>query len=97
MMTDEDDCFAVFPYNLSFYLDPGDLPPPLNNLDLVLDAIDEWLQYFPEAKPQAHGGNLYTLVLVGFGKLFPKVMKAMAPWFHRKNLVSGILHYNLKN
>jgi len=29
-------------------------------------------------------GNLYTLVLVSFGKTFPKVMESLAPWFWKK-------------
>jgi len=49
----------------------------------VPDDIDEWRQYFPDAKPWVRGGNLYTLVLVGFGKPFAKVMKSMAPWFRK--------------
>jgi len=83
-MTNEDDKFAVLPYHLSSYQDTDDLPPPIDDPDLVLDDIDEWRQYFPDAKPRARGGDLYTLVLVGFGKPFAKVMKSMAPWFRKK-------------
>jgi len=80
-MTEEDDQFAVFPYHLSSYKELNDLPLHINDLDLVPDDIDKWCQYFPDAKPWAQGGNLYTLVLVGFGKPFTKVMKSMVPWF----------------
>jgi len=38
----------------------------------VPDDIDEWRQYFPDAKPWAQGGNLYTLALAGFSKWFCK-------------------------
>jgi len=80
-MTEEDDKFAVFPYHLSSYKEVDDLPPPIDDPNLVPDDIDEWHQYFPDAKPLARGGDLYTLVLVGLGKPFAKVMKSMAPWF----------------
>jgi len=80
-MTDEDNHFAVFPYHLSSYTDTDDLPAPIDNPDLIPDDIDEWRQYFPDVKPRACSGDLYTLVLVGFSKPFAKVMKAMAPWF----------------
>jgi len=80
-MTDEDDQFAVLPYHLSSYQDMDDIPPPIDDPDLVPDDIDEWRQYFPDAKPRACGGDLYTPILVGFGKPFAKVMKVMAPWF----------------
>jgi len=82
-MTDEDDKFVVFPYHLSSYQDMDDLPP-IDDPDLIPDDIDEWRQYFPDAKPQAWGGNLYTPVLVHFGKPFAKVMKSMVPWFCKK-------------
>jgi len=80
-MLEEDDQFAVFPYHLSSYKDLDDLPPTIYDLDLVLDDIDKWYQYFLDAKPRAHSGNLYTLVLVSFSKPFSKMMKSMAPWF----------------
>jgi len=82
-MTEEDDKFAVFPYHLSSYKEVDDLPLPIDDPDLMPDDIDKWRQYFPDAKPWVRGGNLYTLILVGFGKLFAKVMKSMAPWFHK--------------
>jgi len=83
-MTDEDNNFVVFPYHLSSYKELDNLPPPIDDPNLVPDDIDEWCQYFPDAKPRARGSNLYTLVLVGFGKHFAKVMKLMAPWFCKK-------------
>jgi len=41
------------------------------------------LKYFPQAKLHARGSDLHTLALVSFGKLFPKVMKSLAPWFQK--------------
>jgi len=77
-MTDEDNRFTVLPYHLSSYQDTDDIPPPIDDPNLVPDDIDKWKLYFPDAKP------LYTAVLVGFGKPFAKVMKAMAPWFRKE-------------
>jgi len=88
-MTDEDNKFVVFPYHLSSYQDMDNLPPPIDDPDLIPDDIDEWHQYFPNAKPRAWGGNVNTLVLVGFGKPFAKVMKSMAPWFCKISLGFG--------
>ena len=82
-MIDEDDNFAIFPYHLSTVQDSDDLLPTIDDPDLVPDDIDEWRQYFPDAKPRSRGGDLYTPVLVGFGKPFAKVMKALAPWFRK--------------
>jgi len=70
-MTDEDDCFAVLLYNLTNYPNPGNLSLPINNPELVPDNINKWSKYFPQAKPEARGGDFYTLVLIGFGKPFP--------------------------
>jgi len=78
------DNFVVFPYHLSSYKELDNLPPPINDPDLVPDDINKWHQYFPDAKPRAWGGDLYTLVLVSFGKPFAKVMKLMVPWFCKK-------------
>jgi len=69
-MTDEDDRFAVLPYHLSSYQDTDDIPPPIDDPDLIPDEIDEWKMYFPDAKPWARGSDLYTAVLVGLGKPF---------------------------
>jgi len=86
-MVEEDEQFIVLLHHLSNYEDPEDPLPPINELDLVLDDIDEWLQYFPQAKPCTKGGNWYMLALMGFGKPFPKVMKALAPWFCKKKYI----------
>jgi len=83
-MVEKDDHFVIFPYYLSDYDHPEDLPPPINDPDMVPDDIDKWLQYFSQAKPCLKGGDLYMLALVGFSKPFPKVMKALALWFPKK-------------
>jgi len=58
-----------------------DLPKPIKDPDQLPADVDEWLEYFPDARPQAHRGYTYTLVLLGFHKLFPKIVKATASWF----------------
>jgi len=47
----EDPNFVVFPYNLSDYESVEDLPPPIETAEDIPDDIDEWLEYFPGAKP----------------------------------------------
>jgi len=84
VMVEEDDWFVILPYHLSNYEDPKDLPPPIDHPDLVSNDIDEWLQYFPQVKLCARGSDLYMSVLVEFDKPFPKVMKALGPWFQKK-------------
>jgi len=48
------------------------------------EDIDEWLIYFPQAKPWVSGGNTYTTVLLGFSIPFPKLMKQLSHWFMKK-------------
>jgi len=56
-MVEEDPNFVVYPYHLSKYESVEDLPPPIETTDNLLDDIDEWLDYFPQAKPRISGGN----------------------------------------
>jgi len=74
---DEDIQFVVFPYNLSNYPDPGDLPSPIDDLALVPNDIDKRLKYFPKPNPGLVGGPVH-LGLSWFGKPFPKVLEALA-------------------
>jgi len=46
---------VVFPYHLSSYKDLDNLSPPLDDPNLILDDINEWHQYFPNAKPWGKG------------------------------------------
>jgi len=80
-MLDADAHFSVFPHNLSKYETLEDLPEPIEDPDQLLADMDEWLEYFPGARPRACGGYTYTSILLRFHKLFPKVIKAMVSWF----------------
>jgi len=79
-MTDEDPYFTVFYHNLSKFEDRVDLPPPIEGPDTLPLDVDEWLQYFPQAHPQARGGDTYTSVLIGCQVPFTKLIKSTAHW-----------------
>jgi len=90
--------FTVFPHNLSKFKSIDDLPEALDNLDLLPDNVNKWLQYFPGAHPQARGGYTYTSTLLSFYKPLTKVLKEAGPWFRKtKFSVYGSPCYNLKN
>jgi len=59
---EEDKKFIVFPYNLSNYKAVSDLLAGVVDLDSQLEEIDEWLSYFPQAKPRSKGSNVYTAI-----------------------------------
>jgi len=48
---EEDPHFVVYPYNLSAYKSIEDLPLPIEMADNLPDDIDDWLEYFLQAKP----------------------------------------------
>jgi len=82
-MLEADTHFMVFPHNLSEYESTEDLPEPLEDPDLLPSEVEEWLEYFPGARPRACGGDTYTLVLLGFREPFPKVIKETASWLRK--------------
>jgi len=47
-----------------------DLPKGIVDIETLPKEVDEWLPYFPQAKPQAKGGNLYTSILMGLSQPF---------------------------
>jgi len=88
-MLEADAHFTVFPHNLSTYETLDEMPEPLEDPDHIPGEVDEWLEYFPGARPRASGGNTYTLALLGFREPFPTVIKATALWLRRLNLGYG--------
>ena len=82
-MLEADAHFTVFPYNLSNYETLDDMPEPLEDPDHIPGEVEEWLEYFPGARPRASGGNTYTSVLLGFREPFPNVIKATATWLRK--------------
>jgi len=83
-LADEDSQFVVYPHNLSAYEAVEDLPPPIETADDIPDDIDDWLEYFPGAKPRLTGGDTYTSVLIGMSKPLPKVVKSLSAWMRNK-------------
>jgi len=82
-MLEADAHFTVFPHNLSEYESIEDLPEPLEDPDQIPGEVEDWLEYFPGARPRARGGFTYTSALLGFHEPFPKVIKTLASWFRK--------------
>jgi len=81
---DEDSHFCVFPYQLSRYQSLAALPQSIVDLDSLPEEVDDWLQYFPGAKPRAKGGNVYTALLLGLSTPFVTFIKKLSPWCKEK-------------
>jgi len=81
---DEDKHFRVFPYHLSRYKSVTDLPPLIMDVDSLPEEVDEWLSYFPGAKPRVKGGNVYTTILIGLSSPFVTFIKKLSPWCKEK-------------
>jgi len=76
----EDKHFTVFPYNLSKYWHAEDLPQAITDMENLPEDMDEWLPYFPGAKPCFWGGDIYTAVLIGLSLPFPKFINKISGW-----------------
>jgi len=83
-LAEEDPEFVVFPYKLSAYESIEDLPPPIETAEDLPDDIDDWLEYFPGAKPQKTGRETYTTLLVRMSKPLLKVVKNLSTWLRNK-------------
>jgi len=83
-LAEEDPHFIVYPHNLSKYKSMEDLPPLIKTAEDLLDDIDDWLTYFPQAKPWILGGDTYTSLLIGLSILFPKLVKSLSLWMRNK-------------
>jgi len=81
---DKDKQFRVFPYHLSRYKSVNDLPIPITDLESLPEEVDEWLQYFPGAKPRMKGGNMYMTLLLGISNPFVTFIKKLSPWCKEK-------------
>jgi len=82
-MLEADAHFSVFPHNLSKYESIEDLPEPIEDPNQLPGKVDEWLEYFPGARPRAWGGYTYTSALLSFREPFTKVIKETALWLHK--------------
>ncbi len=78
----EADCrFTVFLHNLSKYGTLDNLPHSLEDPEDLPPEVDDWLMYFPQAKPQYNGGDVYTTALLGFSIPLGRIMKENNEWF----------------
>jgi len=57
------------------------LPHVIEELEDLLTEVNDWLVYFPQAKPRYNGGNVYMMALLGCSILLGKIMKENNDWF----------------
>jgi len=57
------------------------LPQVIDDPELIPTDVDNWLVYFPQAKPRFQGGNVYTSALISTSLPLSKIMKAQSDWF----------------
>ncbi len=80
-MKEADRWFTVFPHNLSKYGTLENLPHIINDLENLPTEVDDWLVYFPQAKPRYNGGDVYTTALLGLTIPLGHIMKEQNDWF----------------
>jgi len=64
--TEDDKQFVVIPYHLSDYNSVEEFLLVINGVETLPEEVEDWLHYFPEAKPHNQGGDIYTAILIGF-------------------------------
>jgi len=80
----EADCrFTVFPHNLSKYRTLDNLPHSLDDPEDLPTKVDDWLVYFPQAKPHYNGGDVYTTALLSLSIPLGCIMKEQNAWFRK--------------
>jgi len=57
------------------------MPKVIDKPDDLPTEVEEWLEYFLQAKPCFSGGNLYTSALLGCSIPLAKILKALQNWF----------------
>jgi len=80
-MKEADHWFMVFPHNLSQYGTMENLPFLIEESEDLPTEINNWLTYFPQAKPRFNGGDVYTTALIGCSILLGWIMKEQSSWF----------------
>jgi len=73
--------FSVLPHNLSKYGSLINMPKVINDPDGIPTKVEDWLEYFPQAKPHFSRGDLYTSALLGCSIPLAKVLKTLGNWF----------------
>jgi len=80
-MKEADRCFTVFLHNLSHYGLLNNLPCSIEDPEDLPMEVDDWLVYFPQAKPRFNGGDVYTTALIGSSIPLGQIVKEQANWF----------------
>ncbi len=80
-MQEADRKFMVFPHNPSQYGSLMSLPAVLDDPECLPTKVNNWLIYFPQAKPHFQGGDVYTLALISTSIPLGRIMKAQSDWF----------------
>jgi len=94
-MKEADRRFAVFLHNISKYGTLANLPCLIEEPEDLPTEVDEWLEYFPQAKPCFYGGDVYTLALIGSSIPLGRLMKEQNEWFKESRCwTMGIDHTN---
>jgi len=73
--------FTVIPHNLSQYGTMENLPFLIKEPEDLPTEVDNWLMYFPQAKPRYNRGDVYTTALIGCSIPLGKIMKEQSNWF----------------
>jgi len=73
--------FMVFPQHLSRYGCLNSMLKLIDDPDSIPTEVEDWLEYFPQAKPHFSGGDLYTSALLGCSIPLAKVLKTLGNWF----------------
>jgi len=68
----------------SFIIFPSNLPKGIVDIETLSEEVDEWLNYFPQAKLRIKVGDLYTPLLIRLSQPFPKFIKKVSPWCKEK-------------
>jgi len=78
----EADCqFTVFPHNLAQYGTLTKLPCLIKEPEDHPIEVDDWIIYFPQAKPWFNGSYVYTTALIVCSMPLSKLLKEPGDWF----------------
>jgi len=80
-MKEADRKFTVFPHNISKYGTLANLPCSIKEQEDLPTKVNEWLEYFPQAKPCFNGGDVYTSALIRGSIPLSRLMKEQNEWF----------------
>jgi len=70
------------------------MPKVIDEPDDLPTEVEEWLEYFPQAKPCFSGGDLDTSALLGCSIPLPKILKALGNWFPKAAMDFGRQPFN---